>query len=852
MRLTRRSAMKGGVMAGSALLLAKTIPAPRVFTSASAKPSATPQEEFVPTNCWIGKQNCGMVARRVNGRVIKLEGLPAHPRNQGTLCPKGVAQIMALYDPNRVKTPLIRTNQKGVHGQWRQASWEEALTLVAQRIREVRDRDKRLILWQKGRSKSKAFYDSAFVNALGATLLHHAAFCSEAVYQAAAYTIGLSGGLNPDFRYTRYILAWGWNVTNAGGNMLCWITWPQMLIEAKERGAKLIAIDPRLRGAAHFADEWVPIRPASDLALALALSHTLIELGYVDREYLTRYTNAPFLVDENGFFLRHEGRELVWDTNSESPQPFDAPGVQPALEGSYMVDGRSVQTAYELFKQHVASYTPEWAATVCGVPAETIRRIARELGEHAQIGSSITIDGVNVPYRPVGVMAYHVAQQELGFQAMRAVLTVFMLLGAIGAAGGVQADFGWKIHPNYKALDEVQIKDPPYNIWLKDSKFFPINSNSSAIVARVMLEPEKYGVDYLPEVLIIHMSNPVLAFGSQPDIIESYKKFKFIVVIDPWLSETADLFADVVLPAATLEKYEGPISASTPYIDAVTLLLPVMEPLFQSRGEPEIYLDLCEKLDILYGPGGYLDELNKALKLKDPYKLPLDRKPSVREILDRWARSQGLEEGLAYFERNGVWVKGPIPPSKRYGYVTDPPFGGVRHRLYGESLLRYRQEMQSKGASELYWRDYTPFPTWRPPTMESSPSEYDLYLISYKLIEFKQSRSSFIPLLAEQMREQRLVMNPATAQAKGIRDGEEVWVESHNAITGETRRIRAKVAYREGIRPDTVGLAHHYGHWTHPWAKGQGPSASELLFTGEGYVANTADQSFHVKVRVYK
>jgi anaerobic selenocysteine-containing dehydrogenase len=429
---------------------------------------------------------------------------------------------------------------------------------------------------------------------------------------------------------------------------------------------------------------------------------------------------------------------------------------------------------------------------------------------------------------------------------------VFMLLGAVGAAGGVHTDFGWKIHPNYQALDQVQIKDPPYNIWLKDSKFFPINSNNSAIVARAMLAPEKYGVDYLPEVLIVHMSNPVIAYGSQPDIIEAYKKLKFVVVIDPWLSETADLFADVVLPAATLEKYEGPITVDTPYVDAVALRLPPMEPLFQSRGEVEIYLDLCEKVGVLYGPGGYLDELNKALNLTDPYKLPLDRKPTVREIFDRWARSAGLAEGLAYFERNGVWVKGPISPRKLYGSVTDPPFGGVRHRLYGEALLRYRRTMQAKGVAEIYWRDYTPFPTWRPPTMESSPPEYDLYLISYKLIEFKQSRSSFIPLLAEQMREQRLEINPATAQAKGIRDGEEVWVESHNAVTGETRRVRVKVAYREGIRPDTVGMPHHYGLWTHPWAKGQGPTPNVLFFTGEGYVANTADQSFHVKVRVYK
>lgn len=137
--------------------------------------------------------------------------------------------------------------------------------------------------------------------------------------------------------------------------------------------------------------------------------------------------------------------------------------------------------------------------------------------------------------------------------------------------------------------------------------------------------------------------------------------------------------------------------------------------------------------------------------------------------------------------------------------------------------------------------------------MEASPPDYDLYLISFKMIEFKQSRSSQIPLLAELAPEPWLEINPQTARAKGIRDGEEVWVESHNAITGETRRVRLKARYRQGIRPDTVGIPHHYGGAIrHPWTAGQGPHPSSLFFTGEGYVANTADQSFHVKVRVYK
>jgi anaerobic selenocysteine-containing dehydrogenase len=853
MKFTRRTSVQGSAVVGSGLLVHRDVLAkPEAQGADTATSQTTPVEEFVPTTCWIGKQECGVLARRIDGRVVKLEGHPDHPRNRGTLCPKGVAQIIAMYDPNRVKTPLIRTNEKGVPGKWRQATWEEALTLVGEKIKDVRARDPRLLLWQKGRSKAEPFYDVAFVRASGATSVGHGAFCSDAGYRALEYTIGVTGVLHPDFRYTRYVLSWGWNITNAGGNKLCWITWPRLLNQAKERGLKVIVIDPRRRGAGQFADEWLPIRPGTDLAFALALCNLLIEQGTLDREYLTRYTNAPFLIKDDGYFLRIDGKEQVWDPATNTAVPFDAAGVLPALEGTYTVNGQRVKTAFQLFKEHVARYTPEWAADVCGLPAAAIRRVAKELGENAQIGSTIEIDGVTVPYRPVSAMAYHMAQQELGFQALRAMTMVFMLLGAVGAAGGLHMDFGWKLHPNFKALDEIKISDPPYNVFLQNSKYYPINSKNPAVAAKVMLNPQKYGVELIPEVLILHMTNPLVGHASRPDILEAYKKFKFIAVIDPWLSETADYLADVVLPAATLEKYEGPMNVGDMYTEAQALRLPVMDPLYDSRGDIEIYLDLCEKAGILYGPGGYLDELNRALQLTEPYKLPLDRKPTVREIFDRWARSQGVSEGITYFERNGVRVLGPIPPKKLYGYVTDPPFGGVRHRLYGESLLRYQQEMKAKGAQEIYWRDYTPFPTWRPPTMEGSPPDYDLYLISYKLIEFKQSRSSFVPLLAEQQGKQRLEINPATARARGIEDGDEVWVESHNAITGETRRVKTVASYRESIRPDTVGMPHHYGLWTHPWSKGQGPSPNELYFTGEGYVANTADQSFHVKVRVYK
>jgi len=863
-RVTRRKFVQGSAVAiGGGVVATKFLFGPlETLASAATTAQTGPVEDVIATTCWIGKQDCGMLARRIDGRVVKFEGNPTNPRNVGTLCPKGQAQIQALYDPNRVKWPMVRTNGKGVTGEWQRASWDEALQLVADQVNEVRARDPKLVLWQKGRSKAKDFYDDAFVKAIGSSKLGHGAFCSDAGYRALEYTIGTHAVLHPDFRFCNYMLSWGWNITNAGGNKFCWLTWPRHMVKARERGMKIAHLDPRLRSAGPFADTWLPIRPGTDMAMALALCNQLIEQDFLDRPYLKTHTNAPYLVNPDGMIVKEtvgEGEEaeeipLVWDEASGSVKRWDE-AAAPALEGAYEHNGEPVKTGFELFKEHVAQYTPTWAADVTGLPAAQIRQVAQDFGTNARIGSTLVVDGVEVPYRPVGIMAYHMSQQELGFQTVRAMTMVPMLVGAIGAAGGQLSDFTWKIHGNYAKFEKLTVNDPPYDFMLNKSKYFPINTGFPGMVAKVMQDPERYGVEDLPEVAILHYVNPLTAFPSQKDYLDSYGKFKFVAVVSPWLSETADYFADVVLPAATIEKYEGPISATDQYTDAVTLRIPPMEPLFESRGEIDIYMDLCEKIGVLYGDDGYLSVVNKELKLTDTeFALPLDQKPEVRDIFDRWAHSQGIDEGVAFFEdpAHGVYVKGPVKPTAMYGYVSDPPFKGAIHRLYGESLLDAQRQMQDKGAEQIYWQDYTALPTWRSPTMTQSPAEYDLTLISFHQIEHKQTRTSFVPMLAELSPGSRLDMNPETAHRLGLENGDTVTVESHNAITGETRSLVTHAVYCDGIRPDTVGMPHHFGMWTHPQNKGQGATANEIYFTGEGYMTNTADQAFHVKVKVTK
>lgn len=492
-------------------------------------------------------------------------------------------------------------------------------------------------------------------------------------------------------------------------------------------------------------------------------------------------------------------------------------------------------------------------SSITGLAPDSIRQVALELGENAMIGSTIVVDGVEVPYRPVSMMAYHVTQQELGFQAIIAATMIYMLLGAIEAAGGIRSDLGRKFHKNFKAFSDIKINNPPYDFTLKHSKYFPINSVNPATSALVMLNPEKYEVDAdtIPEIMILHMANPLVSFSPQDVFIKAYKKLRFVAVIDVWMSETADYFADIILPASAIEKYEGPINATDQYVDAVAMRVPPIPPLYQSRSEIDIYIDLCEEIGVLYGEKGYLAELNKELKLKGKYALPLDKKPKVRDIFDRWAKSQGIEEGITFFEdaKKAIAKKKSVPANKYYAPAWNPPYGGIRHRFYGESLLEVKNKMKQMGAPEIFYKQYNAFPTWVTPTMENSPPEYDLTLISAKKIEFKQSRSTFVPLLNELQPMQYVEINPKTASYKGIADNDDVVVESYNAVTGE-KQVRAKARYVEGLQPDTVVMPHHYGFWVHPVAKNSGPTPNVLFFGGEGYVANTNDATYQVKVKI--
>jgi len=267
---------------------------------------------------------CALLTTVENGRATKVQGNPAHAPTDGVLCTKVSRYTERTYHPERLLQPLRRVGSKG-SGQFEPVSWDEALDAVAARLKTIAARDPQAILpysyagtmgLVQGESIAARFFHQ-----LGASLLDRT-ICASAGAEALTQTLGNKVGMKVEFfAESQLILIWGSN--SIGSNLHFW----RIAQEAKRQGAKLVCIDPRRSETAEKCHEHIALRPGTDAALALALMHELIVHGWLDLDYIARYT-------------------LGWDA----------------------------------LKARALQWTPERAAEVCGVPVEQIRRLARDWG----------------------------------------------------------------------------------------------------------------------------------------------------------------------------------------------------------------------------------------------------------------------------------------------------------------------------------------------------------------------------------------------------------------------------------------------------------------------------------------
>ncbi|PIX59469.1 MAG: formate dehydrogenase, partial [Lysobacterales bacterium CG_4_10_14_3_um_filter_64_11] len=353
--------------------------------------SPSPGDTVKTTTCYMCACRCGIKVWLKDGKLHYIQGNPAHPVNRGVLCAKGAAGIMQHNSPARLKKPLLRVGERGA-GEFREIEWDEALAIAAGWLGAIRERNPDELAFFTGRDQSQALTGWWAQQYGTINYAAHGGFCSVNMAAAGLYTLGGSFWEfgEPDWEHTRYLMLWGVAEDHDSNPIKLGLG------QLKARGAKIVAINPVRTGYGAIADEWVGIRPGTDGLLAFALIHELLRTDRIDLDYLVRYSNAHWLVlrdpgaSDDGLFARDaQGRELCAlrdDTGGQRFAPAQATGIAPLVVGEYTLpDGRLAVPALHLVVERYLDpqYAPAVVAERCGVPADTIRRLAQELAQAA-------------------------------------------------------------------------------------------------------------------------------------------------------------------------------------------------------------------------------------------------------------------------------------------------------------------------------------------------------------------------------------------------------------------------------------------------------------------------------------
>ncbi len=283
----------------------------------------TDGDKVVPTFCELCFWKCGVLAHVKDGRVTKITGNPAHPLSNGKLCPRGAGGTGLLYDPDRLKKPLVRVNKRG-EDVFEEVSWDVALDKVAEGMLKLRDKygPESLALFSHGYGGS---WFKHLLKSYGSQNIAAPSYAQCRGPREVAFEITYGQGLGSpeplDIENSRCLALIGGHL---GENMHN--TQVQEFSKAIDRGADLIVVDPRFSTAAGKARYWLPIKPGTDIALLLAWMHVIINENRYDKEY----------IDKHAF-------------------------------------------GFDELKAHVADKTPEWAYPHTGIRPELIRETARVL-----------------------------------------------------------------------------------------------------------------------------------------------------------------------------------------------------------------------------------------------------------------------------------------------------------------------------------------------------------------------------------------------------------------------------------------------------------------------------------------
>jgi anaerobic selenocysteine-containing dehydrogenase len=710
--------------------------------------------------CTLCPGGCGLRVRKIGERAVKIQGNPLHPVSHGGLCPRGLAGLQVLYHPERLRGPLENTGSRD-NPIWQEISWEQATGKIVDRLRDIQTAGQAesvvFLAGQTGHLRQRLF--KKFLTAYGSPNFLPSLSGLDSAQRATYLQQGVSEGLAYDLEHTRYLLSFGANLLEGWGSpvntMRAFGHWRD---SEGGRRAKCTQISPRFSLTAAKADEWVALKPGTEAALALGIAYVLITEGLYDTDF----------VNERTF-----GFEDWQDRRGKTHMGFRSLVLQ-----EYRLNAVSALT---------------------DVPVETILRLAREFGHNRPAMAISGQTASTLPGNPYTAMAVN-------------------SLNAL--AGSIEADGGVVVRPSLPG-DEDSIGK---SLLQRDDSPFPMADLSH------LPEAIRRGEPYTVQAVFVHGTDPVFSLPNGGQLAEALREVPFLVSFSPFMNETAAQ-ADLILPDHTdLEKWQEAASPPTFPFPEQSISPPVVEPQYRTRDTADVLLEVAQAL----GGGAATalphasaeeflqEESTKIFAARAGYTFTTHLEDTWNRMLERsgwWAPTYSTENELweEMKEKGGWWE--PTYYFGEWDRVLRTP--SRRFEFYSQRLAQFAAEHgeQVRAAGFDPGEDRYCLP--HQPGLTAPPMEFPLLMVPVEVLPLAGGDGGHLPYL-QQIAGQHvfehwrswLEMNPETAHELGLKDLEEVWVESRQG------RARVRLRTYNGVRPGVVHLPLGYGATKGPeWAR---------------------------------
>ena len=685
--------------------------------------SPSPSDRIEKTTCYMCACRCGINVHFIGDEIRYIEGNRDHPVNQGVLCAKGSAGIMQHLSPARLRAPLKRVGKRG-EGKFVEITWDEALKIASGWLADVRQRDPKKLAFFTGRDQSQAL-TGWWAQQFGTpNFAAHGGFCSVNMAAAGIYTVG--GAFwefgSPDWERTELFLMFGVAEDHDSNPIKIGLG------KLKNRGVKIMSINPIQTGYSAVADDWFGITPGTDGLLISSLINVLLSTRHIDIDYLVRYTNAPWLVIRNegqaddGLFMRDkDGNPLIIDHKTGKTAAAGKAGIVPDLKGKITLDGGAEAVpVFTLLAEHWLKdeHSPEATAEKTGITAERVRALAARIAD-AAFRREVVIDQPWTDWkgerhekmigRPVAMHAMRgISAHSNGFQTCRALHILQLLIGSVETPGGFRFKPPYpkpaEIHPRPTGKpDQIKAGAPlpgaPLGYPLGPEDLLIDNKGKAVRIDKayswdaplaahgmmhMVISNAVAGEPYSIDVLFMYMAN--MAWNSSMNTASVMEmltavnsetgdyKIPKIIYSDAYSSEMV-AYADLILPDTTyLERHDcislldRPICEPDQVADAIRW--PVVRPDREVRGFQSVLLSLGAHLGL---PGMIDDEGKPLYKDYADYMVNHQRKHGIGPLAG-FRGEDGCSSGRGapnpqqleeYIDHGGFWHE-EIPPEARF------------------------------------------------------------------------------------------------------------------------------------------------------------------------------------------